>query len=256
MASTPFYHDIDLVRVGQITNVRKHNISTVDRVDLGDELDTSHIGLFVWDVDEGKGYTWNGTEWISDGVEIEGSVVFKGVVDASTSLDTQAEAVTGYEYVVTTAGNLTMTGVTFSPSPMAELGDRILFTSDTQAYVVQANDVQATETVLGNVRLATQPEVNAGANDTAAVTPLKLQTKLTAQQYVRGYSASVNLVANTPLTVTHNLNLTDRNAFTASAVHNNQIVQAHIESVNANIISVTSSVSLTGVRINVFGFSA
>ena len=45
-----------------------------------------------------------------------------------------------------------------------------------------AQTLDATETVKGIVRLATSDEVTAGTNDSAAITPLKLKSKLDTKQ--------------------------------------------------------------------------
>lgn len=48
--------------------------------------------------------------------------------------------------------------------------------SDTDWFVVESNRGQATETVLGVAKIATQAEADAGTNDTDYITPLKLAT--------------------------------------------------------------------------------
>lgn len=255
MSTVPFYSNLDLGSVAQLLNARLHNVDNAAQTTLAGTLGTGNEGLIVWNTEELAQYLWDGAQFVRQAVEVAGDVIFRGVVDASTSLDSQAEAVAGYQYIVGTAGTLTMTGVTFNPSTGAEVGDQLLFTSATQAYVVQRNDVQATETTLGNVRLATQAEANTGSNDTAAVTPLKLATKLKVQQYVRGYSATVNIPAlNSPVTVTHNLGLVDRDAFVITVMHNNQLVSVSVQSVDANSLQLISLTARAGARVNIHGF--
>ena len=72
---------------------------------------------------------------------------------------------------------------------------------------LEVNRDQATETVLGLVKLATQAQVNAGTDDTAAVTPLKLKTYL--DNAVGGYAANVGNGSATSFALTHNLGTRD-----------------------------------------------
>lgn len=72
---------------------------------------------------------------------------------------------------------------------------------------LEVNRDQATESVLGVSRIATQTEVNTGTNDTAYVTPLKLITYL--NNAVGGYATNVGNASATSFTVTHNLGTRD-----------------------------------------------
>lgn len=256
MASKKIYHDLDLVAVSQLLNARLHNVDNAGMATLGGSLGVSNVGLTVWNTDTEMVHVWDGVQFVALAVTVEGDVVFRDVVDASTSLDAQAEAIAGYQYIVGTAGTLAMTGVTFLPDAVVQVGDMVLFTSATTAYVLQRNDVDATETVVGNVRLATQAEADAGANDTAAITSLKLQTKLETQAYTRQYTVTTDLVANTPATITHNLDLADRDAYTINVTHGNEVIGVAVVSIGANSLSVESSVALTGARITVVGAAA
>lgn len=261
MAIKQFYHDIDLVNVGQLIGTRKQNLTTVERDALALLLGAANEGLFVWDTTEKRGYTWDGVQFVGEAIEIEGDVIFKGLIDASLPLDDvgqpqPVEPVSGYEYVVSVAGTLTLAGVTFSPDALVEIGDRVLFISATQAYVQQRNDVQATETVLGNVRLATAAEVLAGVNAETVVTPATLQEKLDDEFYVKQYTEVVDVPALTPLTVTHNLGLVDRDAFVINTMRGNSQVSFDIDSVDANSLTITSLLAITGVRVTVQGAGA
>lgn len=82
-----------------------------------------------------------------------------------------------------TTYKVTVAGVTSGIK--LQVGDTIIYdgagTTNTP-YVVQTNIDEATETVTGTIRIATQAEVTTGTNTTAAVVPAYLQAKLTAFQ--------------------------------------------------------------------------
>lgn len=72
---------------------------------------------------------------------------------------------------------------------------------------LEVNRDQATESVLGVSRIATQAETNTGTNDTAYVTPLKMVTYLS--NAVGGYAANVGNASATSFALTHNLGTRD-----------------------------------------------
>lgn len=72
---------------------------------------------------------------------------------------------------------------------------------------LEVNRDQATESVLGVSRIATQTETNTGTNDTAYVTPLKLVTYL--NNAVGGFAANVGNASATSFALTHNLGTRD-----------------------------------------------
>ncbi len=253
MTSKPLYHDIDLVEVGQIINFRIHNISDADMTTLSGSLGADNTGLTVYNTDDDVVYIWDGTQFVPQAVEVTGDVVFKGGVDASISLDGQVETVSGYQYVVEVAGTLSATGVTFTPETEVETGDMILFTSSTTATVFQRNDTQATESVLGNVRIATQAEANAGTNTTAVITPEKLQGKINNDKITRSYFNTHNLSIGVN-SISHNLNLQDRDSFVINTMVSNSSVSFDVDSVDENTITLTTLVAVNNVKVNIIGF--
>lgn len=172
MAVKQFYHDIDLVNVGQLVGARLQNVSATAMAALEGQLSADNKGLTVYNTSDNRIYVFNGVAFDPFQIDTIGDIKFRGVINEGNAAT--VEKVSGYQYVVDTAGTLTASGVTFLPNATVEVGDQVLFTSETEAYVLQRNDVQATETTLGNVSLATQAEVNAGTNDTDAITALTL----------------------------------------------------------------------------------
>ncbi len=77
----------------------------------------------------------------------------------------------------------------------------------TDWIILQTNVDQATETVAGIAKIATQAETNTGTNDTNIVTPLKLKTFFDTA--VGGYAANVGNGSSLSFAVTHNLNTLD-----------------------------------------------
>jgi hypothetical protein len=112
----------------------------------------------------------------------------------------------GDYWYVTVAG--TTGGVTFNVGDViiAEI-DNASTTNAADWVQLEVNRDQATETVLGVSRIATQAETNTGTNDTAYITPLKLVTYL--NNAVGGYSANVGNASATSFTLTHNLGTRD-----------------------------------------------
>ena len=168
MAIKQFYHDIDLVNVGQLVGARLQNVSSSAMATLAGQLGAGNKGLTVYNTTDNRIYVYNGAGFDPFQIDVAGDIKFRGVINAGNAAT--VEKVSGYQYVVDAAGTLSASGVTFFPNATVEVGDQVLFTSATEAYVLQRNDVQATETTAGNVSLATQAEVNAGTNDTDAIT--------------------------------------------------------------------------------------
>jgi hypothetical protein len=283
MAVKEYYHDLDLVKVGQLVNARLQNVTDAEMSTLASTLGAANKGLVVYNTTQEQQFNWNGTSFDAIQIDISGDVIFKGVVDASVSITSQTQDISGYQYVVGTAGNIPVT-LTFDTRTVdvvgdtnadgtvtVEVGDVLLFadtgtpgadvskTQSTRAdklYVLQRNDEQATETTLGNIRLATQAEVNTGTVTDEAVTPATLQGKLVGQAYTKQFFGTFNLSAATPLTVNHNLNLVDRNAFQVNVMLNNSQVSVDVDSVNANSLTLTSLIALTNAKVTVTGASA
>lgn len=69
------------------------------------------------------------------------------------------------------------------------------------------------------------------------------------------FASSVSVTANTPFTVTHNLALQNRNAFIINVMNSaHSAISLDVDSVDANSLTITSAVSLTGLSVTVIGF--
>jgi hypothetical protein len=118
-------------------------VTTAERNSLGTTFTngtpTDHIGLQVWDTTIDAPYVWDGSAWVRDALVVNGDVIFQGTINPTNSAS--VEKVTGYQYVVDTAGTLPNEGgtITYSPSANVEIGDMVLFTSATEATVLQRN---------------------------------------------------------------------------------------------------------------------
>ena len=257
MATKQYLHNLDLVKVAQLINARAHNVTDAEMTALAATLGADNKGLFVYNTEQEALYVWDGVEFDRQAIDIAGDIIFRGVIALADYDVDPAFLIAGSQYAAADAGTLDFPSVTtYIPSAVVEAGDQILFTAPDTVYIIQRNDEQATEATLGNVRLATQGETNTGTNDIAAVTPLKLHTKLVNGKYPKQYNATVNLVALTPLNVPHNLNLSDRDALHVTTMFNNREISVQVDSVDANNITLTSLVARNGVRVTVSGAPA
>ncbi|RLC09883.1 MAG: hypothetical protein DRI24_21115 [Deltaproteobacteria bacterium] len=142
---------------------------------------------------------------------VTSGIKFLGTIDCSVNPDYPA-AVTGDAWVAQPGGR-----IGGAAGPEVDQGDWIVCINDNAGGdeatvgvdwdIVQTNVTDATETVTGKVRLATQAEVNAGVLDTAlSITPLKLQTKLDALPFgASKYAIDLGDGASTSFVVAHAL---------------------------------------------------
>ena len=174
MATKQFYHNIDLVKVGQLLDARIKNVTSAEKSTLAAQLGSGNKGLVIYDTDLSEMAIWDGVTFRQVSSDITGDVIFRGVINPTNANTASVEAVNGNQYVADTAGTLTKTGVTFSPSAEVEVGDIVLFTGSTTATILQRNVDYATATVAGIVELATQAEVDAGTDVDRVITPATL----------------------------------------------------------------------------------
>lgn len=133
----------------------------------------------------------------------------EGAFAAGSSTDFPVGAggtIKGDYWYVTSAG--TVQGVVLN------IGDVIIANKDNASVTssldwifLESNRDQATESILGVIRLATQSETNAGVDDTTAVTPLKLKNFIDTR--VGGFAANIGNGSATSYVVNHSLNTID-----------------------------------------------
>jgi len=255
MAVKQFYHDIDLVN-GQFLNARIHNVSNSGEATLAGALSAAEAGFQIYNTDIGALKIWNGVTFDQVAASVAGDVVFYGVVtDLSSSGNPPTEAA-GAQYVVgAVSGTLAWTGITFNPTAEVEEGDVILYTSATEAYILQRNDVYASETTAGNIRLATQAEVITGAVTDEAVTPATLAGWSTTNAFAKVYTATVSLADNTAFTVNHGLALANKDAFVINVMDSSgSQISVDVDSVDSNNLTLTARPAVANVIVTIIGF--
>jgi hypothetical protein len=251
MAEKGIYINLNGQKVNIIKDFRLNPLTTALRTTLGSTLNSNHTGLQCYDTDENVNYFWNGSAWNSGVAPVAGMMQYNGPHASLTTAP--AGASDGDVYYMNTSGTLTFAGVTFAPSASVQIGDQIVRRSATEYDVIQGNSIPSTETVAGIIEIATQPETNAGTNDTFAITPLKLATYNAAQGYAKKhFQNAITLVANTPLTITHNLALSNKDAFVASVKDSTgAVIEVAIVSIGVNSLSIESAIAATNVTITV-----
>lgn len=63
------------------------------------------------------------------------------------------------------------------------------------------------------------------------------------------YSTNINLIANVPFIINHNLSLTNENDIIIQLYNNNNLIDVNIEIVNNNIIQITSNIDLNSTHL-------
>lgn len=248
MASKLYYHDLDLVKVSQLKQARIQNITTTDRTTLGGTLNSSHIGLVVYDTDLEILYLWDGAAWLPINTTISGAMTLKGVV-AHNAAEPGTPA-TGDYYIFNSAGSNT-----WESDEAVEAGDMVVWDGTNWRYI-NRNVYDATETLAGKIEIATQSETNTGTDDNRAITPAKLSGFISNRALAKVYFVSgVSTTANTPQTITHNLALQNRNAFTINVMDStHSAVSVDVDSTSTNALTITTAVSLTDLSVTIIGF--
>lgn len=200
--------DINLSQ-NQLLNAVLHSSATAPT--------TPVAGQIYYNSTENRIYHYDGTAWqqvavksyvdslVAGGGELVGSFDASGGLLPTTGSGTAGAIVKGDRWIITVAGTIAGLGV-------LEVGDLLYAGTDSASvagdfFVVQGNLDQATETVRGTAKIATQVLVDAEVNDTDIVTALKLATYLQNKDFVKSYDTVVLLGTTEGVTtITHNLN--------------------------------------------------
>ena len=221
--------------LGHITAVSTRNITNADitSIILNDSLSSS--STYSWSINKIKDFVANA---------ITGQMVYAGSYDASLAPPSGAGVLVGYTYTVTVAGD----GAGFFTNPL-QVGDMVIAEIDsplTETDWTEVNKnipdiVNSSETESGIIEIATQAEVNAGTDDLKAITPLKLETRLSTFDTSDTYSETFGNGSLQSFTITHNLNSEDVVVYiretTSGLTTEAQVV---ISSANAITISTNS----------------
>lgn len=236
---------LDFKKVNIIKDALMNPLTTTLKNTLGTTLGVSNKGLLVYDTDLNRPEFWNGSAFVSisgtqSGLTPKGSVAFNAAEPSTPTV--------GDLYVFSTAGTNTWEG-----SNAVQVGDQIWW-DGTVWNILQGNVIQATEAIAGIMALATQSEATTGTDDTKAVTPLKLAGVIAAKKLSRFFfNSSVTTVADTPLTINHGLNLSNRDAFVLSFKVGNSEVMVDVDSTDANNCTITTGTAMTG-SVTIIGF--
>ena len=171
MATKQFFHDIDLVKVGQLVDARIQNVSDAEESALASSLSGSNAGLVVYNTTTTTLKIWDGSAFRSVSSDIDGDIVFKGVINPTNLASKVSGAKKGFQFVADVAADLVIGGTTHT----VEVGDVVLFTHEDgateDATVFNRNIDAATTDVAGIVELATVAETSAGTAGDRAITP-------------------------------------------------------------------------------------
>lgn len=213
-------------------------------------LAAGDAGLLVYDTTLNSLQAWNGTAWQNANPTGAGGMAFKGTIAASAAQP--SGPVSGDMYVFSSAGTTSWT-----PSAIVAVGDAVLYDGTTWDYL-EKNASTASSTVEGIIQLATQAEVNAGVVSAKALTPATIgsiapDSSTTVRLSRRYRITGVTLVANTALTVTHNLALATASEIQVAVYQGGQEIQVAVAPVDANSLTITSNVALATVVVVVLG---
>lgn len=202
-----------------------------------------------------KYYDGTTTHVIADLSDVTGLLDFKGGYDAATNtpnLDITPIAVSkGDMYVVTAAGNFFTEAVSIGDTLFAKIDSA---TALTDWVIIERNLNPATETVEGIARIATQAETDAGTNDTAYITPLKLANATSISGVVKKFAVDLDGAGEgtvtrvfaggvTTFVVTHSLNTTDVQVQVRLKADGKQTL-FEVESTDANNITIRGNGSI------------
>ena len=179
------------------------------------ERGTSTNVFFLWDETEeqwtfGSSYDVLARKFIGDldgnattasTLEVARDISLSGDVTGTVSFDGSSNV----SISTTISANSVALGADTTGNYVASIGasNGVAATGTGEGAAVSITGVNASETAVGVVELATQAEVDAGADTTRVVTPATLSSNLSAQSY------STDIGGSSSVVVTHNLGTRD-----------------------------------------------
>lgn len=178
---------------------------------------------------------------------VAAGVSIKGVIDASTNPDYPAATNVGDAYHISVGGR-----IGGGSGPLVEQGDMIVAvavnaggdhaTVGDDWIIMQTNVDIATETTAGIIRISTQPEVDAGLDDSSAVTPLKMATYVAALITAGKYSADIGNGSATSIAVSHALGTEDVSVQIRDTV-SKELVESDVQITDSNTVTIGFAVA-------------
>lgn len=224
-----------------LQRVKVHPITTADRTTnavttFGRALAIADEGVVVYDTDLNQLMVWDGSAWQT--------AVTMSVGQFRDSVTTLSQAVPSNlrngDWVVSNVnGTLTNFG-----SATVNVGDIAFYNGTAWTWVESNRDVASTTTA-GIVQLATQIQAAGKSATDVAVTPASLAS------FAQTYTTTTNLTANTPATITHNLN--NQNVVVNCYDSSNNLIALAVALVTANTLTLTSHIGLSAIRVVVQG---
>lgn len=200
--------DVDVNAQGHVTGFQTRNITPAD---IGAAVINDSLTNLV--------NTWSSSkiqqELNNINSTIAGALVYIGGYNASTNvpnLDNSPppnSVKKGNTFTVTTAGLFFTEEVQAGDMIIAEIDNPSSLSDYTVVNKNIPDIVDATNTVKGIIRLATQAEVNAGTLNNVAVSPATLVAFYNAQQTASGFKVNIGNGSSLSHDILHNLNTKD-----------------------------------------------
>lgn len=233
---------------GHITALTTRSITNADisGIIINDALSSS--ATYTWSVDKIQAFVASA---------ISGQMVYIGGYNAATNvpdLEAGTGVKVGYTYTVLAVGEF------FSAAGAVQIGDMLIAEVDNPTTlddwtVINKNIpdiVPASETEAGIIEISTQAEVDAGIDDTRAITPLKLKTRLDAFDVSDTYSVTFGNGVLQSFVITHNLNSSDVHGVVREVASGMRVeLQWVVTSVNSITLATNSVPATNFYRITV-----
>jgi hypothetical protein len=242
MALRKFFVDLDL----QQNKLKNTTFETVDTSAV-----TGFAGQIAFDSTTGKLAFYNGSTsaWEVLGQLAVDTVNYKGSIAHNATAPSGMN--TGDMYIFSSAGQVTWS--TVPVGTIVQSGDFAIY-NGSEFDIIQGNVIAASTTEAGYVRLATQTEANTGSDAATAISPATLEGVRTNRKFVQSVSFTAQAIGTSGTALTHNLN--SQNVQVTVYDSADAQIEVAVVATDANTVTLTSNVALTGTRVVVHGFKA